>query len=103
MEGWPELAGAELAAAAGARAAVGGYRAREIRREGGTDAGAHGGFGGVVGELVQGLVWPEGRRRSRAAGDEDDTAEDEAELARVAWLGEEGEGVAAELGSVLGR
>ena len=81
----------------------GGYRARGSRREGGTDAGAHGGFGGVVGELGEGLVRPEGRRRSRAAGDEDDAAEDKAELARVAWLGEEGEGVAAELWSVSGR
>ena len=91
---WPDL---------GLERLRGGYRARGSRREGGTDAGAHGGFGGVVGELGEGLVRPEGRRRSQAAEDEDDAAEDEVELARVAWLGEEGEGVVAELWSVFGR
>ena len=68
----PELAGAKLAAAAGARArAAAGYRARGGRRGGETDAGAHSGSAGVVGELGEGLESAGRRWGSTAAGGED--------------------------------
>ena len=59
----PELAGAKLA--------VAGYRARGGRRGGGTDAGAHIGSAGVVGELGEGLESAGRRWGSTAAGGED--------------------------------
>ena len=68
----PELSGAKLAAAAGARArAVAATEHREAGEEGGTDAGAHSGSAGVVGELGEGLESAGRRWGSTAAEGED--------------------------------
>ena len=100
----PKSTAATTWAAAGVRARAGSAcGARGGRGEGGFYGGAHSESNGVVGELGEGLGQPERRRRSRRPKLEDDGDGDEAELARVALLGEEGEGVAAELGSVSGR
>ena len=72
VAGWRELAGAELAAAVGARLERHrGWRVQKSRRVGGIDGGAHSGLDGVVSELGEGRTAAWRRGRSPAAGDED--------------------------------
>ena len=60
-----------------------GYGVQAAKRREGNGAGAHCGSGGVFSGLGGGQTAAWRRGRSPAAGDEDDGAEDEAELARL--------------------